>query len=69
MKTGENNKHIHKVPRRCDLSSSSLMSHYPNQVRKGKFKFGDVEKKQLLLFQATTHQKRDILAAEAFGNQ
>lgn len=68
MKTGKNNKHIHKVPRRCDLTSSSLMSHYPDQVRKRKFKFGDV-KKQLLLFQATTYQKRDILAAEAFGNQ
>lgn len=43
------------------------MSRFPNQVGKRQLKFGEFVKKQLLLFQATTHQKEGILAAEALA--
>lgn len=59
VKTGKDNKHIHKVPRRCDITSSSLMSHFSNQVWKWQLKFEECEKKQSSSFQATTHPKGD----------
>lgn len=67
VNAGKDNNHIHKVPRRCDITRGSLISHFPNQVWKRQLKFGEFEKKQLLLFQATTHQKEGILAAEALA--